>query len=157
MQEKYFQSLEEATRALQIADHMTYITFPLVKEKRLLLKVLSELSSSLLSTINAVLQYEYTWKRIQLYSDPKSNFETFKRISSKYQISPEQFKVLTEILTLAERHKKSPFEFVKADKIVIMSDVGMMPSYLTLEKIKEFLIETKDIIHKASSRIKSPS
>lgn len=155
MQEKYFQSLEEATRALQIADHMTYITFPLVKEKRLLLKVLSELSLAILSTINAVLQYEYTWKRIQLYSDPKSNFETFKRISSRYEISSEQLKTLMEILTLAERHKKSPFEFVKEEKIVIMSDDGMIPSYLTLDKIKAFLIETKDVIHKASSKIKS--
>jgi len=155
VQEKYFESLELAHKNLQIADHMTYITFPLVKEKRLLLKVLSELSSSILNTVNAILQFEYYWKRIQLYQDAKANFETFKRLSPRYNIAPEQLKVLLEILNLAERHKKSPFEFVKNDRIIIMSD-RLSPSYLTLEKIKSFLIETKDFLRKANLKIKKP-
>ena len=155
IQDKFLESLEHATRALQVADHMTYITFPLVKEKRLLLKVLSELGSSIFSIINAILQYEYTWKRIQLYQDARANFDTFRRLAPRYNVSPEQLKVLTEILTLSEKHKKSPFEFVKNDKIVIMSD-GLAPSYLTLEKIKAYLIETKDFLRKANLKIKSP-
>jgi len=155
IQEKYFQSLEQASKSLQIADHMTYITFPLVKEKRLLLKILTELSSAIMNTINAILQYEYYWKRIQIYNDAKDNFETFKRLTPKYNIKQEQIKIIIEILTLSEKHKKSPFEFVKNDKIIIMSD-GMSPSYLTLEKIKSFLLETKDMIRKANLRIKSP-
>jgi len=152
-QERYFQSLEQAQKAFQIADHMTYITFPLVKEKRLLLKVLSELSSSVLSAINAILQYEYAWKRIQIYNDARANFETFKRIIPNYQIAPEQLAKLTEIIRLAERHKKSPFEFVKNDKIVIMSD-SMQTETLTLEKIKEFILATKDFLKKANLKIK---
>ena len=152
--EKYAESLAQAQKALQIADHMTYITFPLVKEKRLLLKVLTELGSSILSAINSILQFEYTWKRIQLYSDARANFETFKRVSQRYSISPEQLKILTEILSLSERHKKSPFEFVKNDKIVIMSE-GLAPSYLTLEKIKLYLLETKNLVRKAEIKIKS--
>jgi len=152
-QERYYQSLEQAQKAFQIADHMTYITFPLVKEKRLLLKVLSELSSSILNTINAVLQYEYAWKRIQLYSDARANFETFRKVILGYNISPEQLAKLTEILNLAEKHKKSPFEFVKNDKIVIMSD-SMQTETLSLEKIKEFILVTKDFLKKANLKIK---
>ncbi|MBU3906829.1 MAG: hypothetical protein KKA64_01120 [Nanoarchaeota archaeon] len=153
LQEKYFESLKQARKAMQIADHMTYITFPLVKEKRLLLKVLSELGSSVLSTINAILQYEYTWKRIQLYSDARANFDTFKRVSARYKINAEQLMKLTEIIRLAERHKKSPFEFIKNDKIVIMSD-GMQTDTITLEKIKGFILESKDFLRKASLEIK---
>lgn len=152
--EKFIESLEQASKSFQIADHMTYITFPLVKEKRLLLKVLSELGNSIMGTINAILQYEYYWKRIQIYNDARANFETFKRVSSRYNVSPEQIRTLTEILTLAEKHKKSPFEFVKNDKIVIMAE-GMMPSYLTLEKIKSFILETKDFLKKANLKIRT--
>lgn len=155
-QEKYFESLQQAQKSLQIADHMTYITFPLVKEKRLLLKVLSEIGISILSTINAILQYEYSWKRIQIYSDAKSNFETFKHIVPRYKISPEQLKILIEVLALSEKHKKSPFEFVKNDRIVIMSD-SLAPSYLNLEKIKTFLLETKDFLRKVNLQIKDSS
>lgn len=154
MPEKFAESLEIAQKYLQTADHMTYITFPLVKEKRLLLKVLSELSLAILNTINSVLQYEYYQKRIQIYKDARDNFQTFKEISARYNISPEQLKKIIEIINLAEKHKKSPFEFVRNDKIVIMSE-GMHAETLNLEKIKAYLLEVKDFMRKASLKIKS--
>ncbi|MBM3233681.1 hypothetical protein FJZ19_01165 [Candidatus Pacearchaeota archaeon] len=151
--EKYQESLETAARAIQIADHMAYITFPLVKEKRLLLKILSELNSSLISIINAILQYEYSQKRIQLYKDARENFLTFKHLASSYNINPEQMKTIIEIIQLAEKHQKSPFEFVKDDKVVIMAN-GMKSYTITIEKIKVYIIEAKDLIKKAGSKIK---
>lgn len=152
MQEKFIESLSNAVKAMQTADHLTYITFPLVKEKRLLLKILTELNLSLLNVINAILQYEYYYKRIEIYKDARENFNTFKEISPRYGINSEQLKKLIDIMILAEKHKKSPFEFVKDDKIVIMSN-GMHTDWITLEKIKSFLLEVKDIIKKANSRI----
>jgi len=151
--EKYIESLEIAQKALQIADHMTYITFPLVKEKRLFLKILSELSISILNTINSVLQYEYYKKRIQIYKDARDNFITFKELSPRYGINPEQLKKLIGIIDLSEKHKKSPFEFVRNDKIVIMSE-GMQTETLSLEKIKVLLLETKDFLRKVNIKIK---
>ena len=115
MQEKYFQSLEQATKSLQIADHMTYITFPLIKEKRLLLRVLSELNLAVISIINAVLQYEYSRKKINIYPSARENFRTFKELASGYGIGPEQLNRLVELVGLNESHKKSPFEFVKTE------------------------------------------
>lgn len=155
LEEKFIQSLQSATKTLQTADHMAYITFPLIKEKRLLLKILTEIHSSLLNTINAILQYEYYWKRIQLYSDAKTNFDIFRhKCAPRYSISPEQVNKILEIFSLIERHKKSPFEFVKDDRIVIMSE-GMRTDTITLEKIKSYLIEAKDILRKANTIIKT--
>lgn len=153
MQEKFIESLSLATKSFQTADHLTYITFPLIKEKRLFLRILIELNNAILNAINSILQYEYYWKRIQLYKDARENFRIFKNLAGKYDISPEQIKKLVEIMNLSEKHKKSPFEFVKSDRIVIMSD-NMQPDSITIEKIKSFLIETKDLIRKASSKIK---
>ena len=145
--EKFVLSLEKAKQQLQTADHLVYMTFPLIKENKLLLKVLEQIHESLINTINSILQYEYAYKRIQIYSDAKENFRTFKSLSEKYKITTEQLNKIVEILTIAEKHKKSPFEFVKKDKIVIMSD-GMKTDTITLDKIKSYLIETKDIIRK---------
>jgi len=153
MTEKYIESLETAQKALQTADHMTYITFPLVKEKRLMLKILSELNLAILGTINAILQYEYYYKRIQIYNDSRENFNTFRKIAERYEITPEQLKKIIEIISLAEKHKRSPFEFVKNDKIVILSD-RMQTDTVSIDKIKSFLIEVKDILKKANLRIK---
>jgi len=151
--EKYIESLDTAARAIQIADHMAYITFPLVKEKRLLLKILSELNSSLISIMNAILQYEYSQKRIQLYRDARENFNTFRHIASSYNINQEQLKIIIEIISLAEKHQKSPFEFVKDDKVVIMAD-GMKSYTITIDKIKLYVLEAKDFLRKANIKIK---
>jgi len=150
--EKYITSLEKAKKNLQMADHLTYMTFPLVKENKLLLKVLDELYLSVFNTINSILQYEYLYKRIQLYKDPRENFRTFRKIAARYNIKEEQLNKLIEILSIGEKHKKSPFEFIKNNKIVIMSD-NLKTETLTIEKIKAFLLETKDFLRKVDITI----
>jgi len=147
MQEKFMESLEKAKRYLQTADHLAFVTFPLMKENRLLLKVLEELGNALVFAINSVLQYEYVYKRIHIYSSAKENFQTFREVAKRYGIGYDQMKKIEEILNLMEKHKKSPFEFVKDDKIVIMSH-GFGTDILTTEKIKGFVIETKDVVRK---------
>ena len=145
--EKYTISIEKAKKNLQMADHLTYMTFPLVKENRLLLKVLDELYLSVFNTINSILQYEYLYKRIQIYKDPRENFRTFKKLAEKYNLKEEQLNKIIEILNIGEKHKKSPFEFIKNNKIVIMSD-NLKTTTLDIDKIKDFLLETKDFLRK---------
>jgi len=62
--ERFLESLDKAKRLIQTADHLSYVTFPLIKEKRLLLKILEDISDSVVYTINAILQYEYIHKRV---------------------------------------------------------------------------------------------
>ena len=152
--ERFILSLDRAREQIQTADHLTYITFPLIKENKLLLKILEGIYSGIANIINAILQYEYMYKRIQIYASARDNFETFKRITGRYNISSEQLSKIIEIFSLVEHHKKSPFEFVKNGKIVIMSE-NMKAEILTLEKIKMFLLEAKDVLRKASIIIKS--
>ena len=65
--EKYQQHLQDAIKSLKLADHMTYVTFPLINEYRLLLKIFDEIYKSVINNVNAVLCYEYLYKRIRLY------------------------------------------------------------------------------------------
>ena len=150
--EKHEESLELANKHFQIADHFLYMTFPLIKENKLLLKIIEEISLSILNTINAVLQFEYLYKRIQIYSSSRDNLETFKQISKRYSISSEQLQNLLKILELTRKHKESKFEFSKSDKIVIMTDG--FPETLTEEKTKLFLSETRDFIKKARIKLR---
>jgi len=153
VEEKFLISLEKAKKSLEIADHLTYMTFPIVKENRLLLKVLDELYLSIINAINAILQYEYLYKRVQIYQDAKENFRSFQRIAVRYNINQEQLNKIIEILNLAEKHKKSPFEFSKDGKIVIMSD-NLRIETINIDKIKGFILETKDFLRKCSLTIR---
>lgn len=152
--ENYLDSLGKANKIIQIADHMTYITYGLLKDKRLLIKILGELYLGVMNMINSILQYEHMYKRIQIYKEAKDNFNTFLDLCSRYRISEEQKKIIEEIIKLEEKHKKSPFEFVKEDKIVIMSE-GFKTDILTLDKLKYFLLNVKDIYKKINVQIKN--
>ena len=152
-EDRFISSLDSSKRHLRIADHLVYTSFPIVKDLKLLLKALEELSLALVSAINSILQYEYVYKRIQLYKDPRENFATFKTLTPRYNISKSQLTTIVEILELAEKHKRSPLEFSKRDKIIIMSDSSQVLS-LDSDKLKALLLETQDIIRKISLVIK---
>ncbi len=150
MIEKHVENLQKAIKSLQIADHMAYVTYPVVRDKRLFLKILENISQTLLYTINAILQHDYLWKKITLYQDPKSNFGVFRdKCAPRFNILKEEISQILEILALVEKHKKSPLEFTRKDKVIIMSD-NLRTTTLDIEKIKQYLVLTKKIIQKAS-------
>ena len=153
MMEKFIEYLQEAQRIIKTADHIAYVTFPLIKDKRLLIKILTEIKKALAYCINAILQYEYLYKRIRLYKDAKSNFKTFiDKSSTRFGIKNNEIKQILYIFELVEAHKTSPMEFVKEDKIIILSE-DMKQETLNLEKTKEFIILAKNILKKTKDTI----
>lgn len=149
IQKKYLENLEKAIKDIKVADHMIYVTYPVIKDKRLLLKALEQVYSSVISTINAILQYDYLWKKIELSREATTNFETFLDKSAKnYDISQEEIAEIIELLSLVESHKKSPLEFLRKDKIVIMSD-NLKTNTLDPDGLKKYLNLSKKLIEKA--------
>ncbi len=152
--EKFLENIEEAEKIIKTADHMVYVTFPLIKDKRLLLKILQEIKIAVTRSINSILQYEYLYKRITLYKSSKANFKIFvEKCASRYKIDQKEIKLILELFDLAEKHKESPFEFVKEGKVVILSE-NLKPEILTVEKTKEFLILAKNILKKTKENFK---
>jgi len=151
--EKFLENLQEAEKIIRQTDHMLYITFPLVKDKRLLIKILLETKNAIAKLINIILRYEYFFKRIRLYSDQKTNFRTFKEKSAReYEITEYEIALISELFKIAEVCKTSPIEFLKGEKIVILSE-KMAPTIVTFEETKEFLSVAKSVLKKAKNVI----
>jgi len=145
---EFLENLEEAEKITRTADHLIYVTYPLIKDKKLFLKILTEINRAIIKSITAILQYEYLYKRIILYKDPKTNFETFKtKSAARYNISREEIKKIFELMNLVDEHEKSTMEFVKDDKVIILAK-DMKSSVLNLEKLKEFVSLAKSILSK---------
>jgi len=138
---------------MRIADHMTYVTFPLVNEYRLLLKIFDEIYLSIIFSVSSILNYEYLYERIQMYSDYKDNLETFIDIGKNYGLSNEQIKKIKEIIDLNKKHNESAMEFIRKDKVVIMSD-SLGTRVLDLRLIKEYLLLAKELMLNVSCRVK---
>ena len=153
--EKFLENVQEAEKNLRTIDHIVYVTFPLIKDKRLLLKVIQDIKGVVTHCITSILQYEYLYKRISLHRDSRENFKTFtEKCAVKYNISKEEIRLFMELAEFVEKHKASPFEFVKEERIVILSE-NSKPTTLTLGKTKEFLIMAKDILRKTKEGMKS--
>jgi hypothetical protein len=150
--DKFLENIQEAQHIVQTVDHLLYVTFPLIKEKKILIKIVIELKDAVTKCINSILQYEYIYKRVSLYKDPRTNYETFKKCSKWYGISEKEIKSIEDLFRIVERHKQSSMEFVKNGKIVILSD-DMAHEIITEEKAKEFLALSKSLLLKLKNRI----
>lgn len=147
---KFIESLQEAEKNVRTIDHMLYVTYPLIKDKRILIKVLKESKNSIFLCISAILQYEYINKRITLYEDSKRNFNTFIECSKRYSVTSDEIKRILELFDIIERHKESAIEFYKNGKLIILSE-NMTQRLISLEKTKEFLELSKEILKKSKS------
>jgi hypothetical protein len=146
-------SLEEAEKKLKTIDHILYVTFPLLKDKKILLKTMVETKIAINNCINSILQYEYIKERINLSDNPKQNLKIFiDSCAQRYRIEPSEIKKILDLFELVEKHKKSSFEFVKENKIIILSE-SMQSQSLTLEKAKEFLILGKNLLKKTKETL----
>lgn len=153
--EKFLENLEIAQKKLSTASHMIYVTFPLVKDKNILLKSLVEIKNIITNCINAILQYEYLYKRIKLQENPKENFNTFiKKSAPRYSINSNDITLILNLFSLTEKHKSSSVEFMKDNKVIILSE-NLKPETLSVEKIKEFLNLAIKILKNAKNTILS--
>lgn len=152
--DKLHENLASAQKTIQGADHMIYVTFPLIKDKRLIFKVLQEMKNAMALCINTILQYEHLYQRIKLYKEPQVNFKIFlEKCVPRYGITAHEIKTVLELFDLVEKHKESPFEFLKDEKLVILSN-NLRPRTVTIEKTKEFMIVSKSILKKTKDMIK---
>ncbi len=142
----------KAERSLKTADHMVYITYPLIKENRLIKKILEDLYESASATVQAILSYESAYKRITL-QDSKTNWAIFKeQCAPRFNIEMPELQVLFELFSLAEKYKSSSMDFIRKDKLVIMSD-SLRTESVGLEQLKKYLNLIKVLLLKARIKI----
>jgi hypothetical protein len=150
---KHLFLLERAEKNLRNADHLAYITFGVVKESRLLVKILEQVYSVVVDVINSILQYEYLRKQIKLSSNPVENFNKFKNFCAPiYGISVEQTNKVVELFSIMKNHKDSSMEFIRDDRLMIMSN-SLKTQPLNIDKVKNYIFLAKELMKSARERI----
>lgn len=156
MDEKVRASIEKARRLITTADHMTYITYPMVKENRLLVKILENVHESFMNVVKAILHYEYMNKRIRLYSDAKMNFGVFSNdCAARYGISGDDLDKIRHVFDLMDKHHSSAVEFIRKDRFVMMSD-DLGVDTITYESLKTYIRVAKNVVKKAEDALGIP-
>lgn len=144
-----FDLLERANKALRVADHLAYVTYPLIKDTKLVMTILENINNALRLSTEAVVEYDRVFKRIsEKPEDFPSLFETFKMSSvPRYNIEREHVALIGEVAGIMEQRKKSPIEFVRRDKIVICTD-KFRTKTVDYDRIKDYLNKSKKLMLK---------
>ncbi|MDP6548172.1 MAG: hypothetical protein QF917_04415 [Candidatus Woesearchaeota archaeon] len=154
--EKFQELREQAKKKLQLADHILTMTYPLVKDSRLLIAAVENLFLAFTNGMNSVLYYERTFKRIPPFPDNfTSKFELFKdKCAKRYEIDSEYLKIIRDIKEIIIAHKKSPVEFSRKENFVICNGDYRMRSISSnelkayVEKAKLFIKTVSTIVSK---------
>ena len=119
--EQFQEYREKAGYKLKIADHMLTMTYPLVKDTKLLLIILENIFLSMTYAMTAILYYERLFKRIPAFTDNfESKFHMFKeKCVNRYNIDIKYLRVMKDLKDILIEHKKSPMEFERKGKFVI--------------------------------------
>lgn len=145
--ERTTQLISEANRLFNTADHLAYITYPLVKETKLMVTITENLYLSLMAAVDALLQHEKAYKRISLTpNDFESKLDTFRReCMPRYKLDRSYLLLIKDIHDIIEHKKKSPIEFIRNDKYIMCSDSYKM-KVLTIEGLKQYIAQSKEFI-----------
>jgi len=122
--EKFQELREIAKKKVQLADHMLSVTYPLVKEPKLLVSIMENTFLAYINAMGSLLYYERLFTKIPKFEDTfNSKLEMFKdKCLEKHKIDKIYVNDMTELKTLLLEHKKSTAEFTRKDKFVICSD-----------------------------------
>ncbi len=147
--EKFNEFSQKALKSYQIADHMVHVTYPVVKDPKVLLLAITHLNTALENAVSALIYYDYYFKRIQNFpSDFNTKLDIFRRYScEKYGIPRESVQTILDVKSIYLDHKSSEIEFRRRNSFVIASKNYKLRT-INNEKLKNFLILAKPLLSK---------
>lgn len=147
--EQFEASIESARNNIKVADHMLVITYPLVKDPKLLLLIIEKIHSALDEAMSSVLYFERAYKRIGSFNDTDfdSRLNAFRsEIVPRFRIRNDFISLMQEIRGIIREHKKSPVEFSRRENFVICSDNYKVRS-LSADVVKRYVAKAKEFIY----------
>jgi len=153
--EKHDEQIFLAKKAIKIADHLTYMTYPLVKDLKIIVSITENIYMAVANAMEAVLQYDRYYKRINpLAENFESRYQVFKeKCAPRYEFDRNDLSLVDELRALIKQHADSNMEFVRSDKLIICSPSFKMKT-LDINAIKQYIIKTKKFVMKAEAALK---
>jgi hypothetical protein len=150
--EKFQELRDKAKQKLQLADHTLVMTYPIVKDSRLLLSSLENLFLAFSYGMTSILHYELTFKRVPPF---QNNFtyklDLFKeKCMPKYNIDTEHLKIMGKIRDIVVAHRNSPIEFPRKDNFIICND-EYDTTTISANDLKEYIEKAKLFIKNVST------
>ncbi len=151
---RFEELLEEASERLRVADHLLTVTYPLVKDPKLLMEVVKGLQDCLVKCINSLIEKDLFYKFIDPLPEAfPQRFMVFREVAKRHGFKEEHFSLVRDVEELVERHKQAPLEFSKKGEFVICSD-NFQVKKLSVEDLKKQVLKAKEFLSLAERAVK---
>ena len=150
--EEFKNLFNKSKQNLKSADHILSMTYPLIKDPKLLVEVIENLNLAIDNSMSSLLSYQRLFKRIPIYADSfDEKFEIFKRFHTKFGYENVVCENILLIKHIHSLHKNTPAEFSRKDKFVICSQ-DYKVNELTEKDLKERVEFVKNFVSETEKR-----
>ncbi|HIH13652.1 MAG TPA: hypothetical protein HA224_00170 [Nanoarchaeota archaeon] len=151
--ERHVDLIKKAKKEVALADHLLYVTYPMIKEMKFLLAISEHLINSCTNALEALLEFEKKYKRIAPFS---TNFSvmanTYKeKVAPFYNLDPKFYRLLRKLDEIRQLGVNSPVKFQRGEKYILASEDFKL-TILDADAIKRYnniakrFIENVDVI-----------
>ncbi|MBS3064982.1 MAG: hypothetical protein J4451_00585 [DPANN group archaeon] len=147
MPQRYEELLFAARKEMSVADHLLYVTYPVVKESKFLLSIASKIATSARLALQALLEYEKMNNSIMDYPQSfVSQMSLYKRvIEPKYRLDSTFHRLMQRLFEIYQSNKSSVVKFKRGDSYILASKDYTL-SVLDYETVKKYANVTKKFI-----------
>ncbi len=150
------QLISEAINEVKVADHMLTMTYPLIRDPKMLIAILQKLLNASNKALDTAIRLEYEWKRINAIPQ---NFNAKidilrKGFIKEYNFTNQEIKTVKDIYRIILEHKNASIEFSRHEKFII-SDNDYRLRTISVDQIKRYIPLVKSFIEKIYKRVEN--
>lgn len=142
-----------ALEELRLADHMIYVTLPLLDDKRVFINAVSHIGKALKDVIRLFMQCETDYKQIPFM--PGEDFlinEFINKYSARLGLQGYA-DMIKNVVSFNDVRGRSSIKLKKNDKFIVISPEYSMVA-LTVEQVKAFLKLAREFVQRMGGVVK---
>jgi len=154
-QEKHMQLLQFAKKEIEVADHLLYMTYPMIKETKFLLAITDHIIKSGRAALQALLEFERLYKRIEAFPNNFAmEISIFRqKVESRYNFDPKFYRLLTKLLEVQKFDQNSTVRFRRGDRYILTSSNYEM-TIIDINSVKRYSSLTRKFVDLVEGIIK---
>lgn len=144
----YHEQLTKGNKLFRAADHLAYVTYPFLKDNKLIIAITENLYNSMIYHLTALLQFEIYYKRLhEMPLDTLDKIRAFQEhCMHRYNFNARQIEIIKDLHNLMKERKSSIMEFCRNDKYIIYNNLEVKS--ISISTLRNYLFISKDFVRK---------
>jgi hypothetical protein len=144
--------IQKAQQELGLADHMLYVTFPLLNDKRIFLNAINHLGMAIREVVRSFMNREADYKRIRMPPEDFLINDFINKYSQKLGLN-SYIKMIRDVTSFNNIRDRASIKLKRKDKFIVISPEYSMFA-LTINDAKNYLGLAREFMDKMKRFVK---